>query len=89
MLVDEVWTALWRDGEGTREAECNCPTDSLVRVRPHDWSHVGTCEIRRGVRPLLCMECAEQRMGRQITVDDLAPCVGNYPTFVMLSRSRG
>lgn len=35
---------------------------------------------------LLCLECVERRLGRELTVDDLSPCIENYSTYVMLHR---
>lgn len=32
---------------------------------------------------LLCITCAELRLGRRITLDDLLPCVGNSFTFYL------
>jgi hypothetical protein len=46
-------------------------------------------EVRHIFTPadFLCLECAEKRLGRQLTLDDLQPCIGNYAHFVMQSRA--
>lgn len=37
-------------------------------------------------RGLLCIEHTEQRLGRQLTIEDLSDCVGNAFTFLLWDR---
>lgn len=37
---------------------------------------------------ILCIGCAEKALGRQITIKDLRPCLGNQFTLLMYDRLR-
>jgi hypothetical protein len=41
---------------------------------------------RKTKKSLLCMECTETLLGRQLTIDDLKDCPANRPTIVMIER---
>jgi len=98
-LRDEVWAQAWGafaagvdDGQtGHREPVCSTPLQcsQLDQSLPNDqMRHVARCEINRGLRHLLCLECAERALGRQLTLDDLEACGGNYAHYVMQTRLR-
>ena len=87
MLEDALWAQIapgigpdcvcgHRLAEHTRgPGACACGDSACLCLR-----------ARPGSRDVLCLECAELRLGRVIKVDDLSPCIGNYATYVMLSR---
>lgn len=79
MLEDAVWEAIWSAGAPRADRRCNC--EAWERYRGPIRGHTKQQAHWQGVaprRPLLCLECAERRFGRTLTVDDLLPCTGNY-----------
>lgn len=92
MLRDLVWTVAWNafcESEPhlmpSRQLTCSRP---LLCAQLVDSRHAAQCEMTTGrLRQLLCLECAERALGRQLTLDDLEPCVGNYAHYVMQGRA--
>lgn len=78
MLTEEVWGPI----SPRLNDLCNSCGNYHDRENParHQWSG------RNSSRDLLCLECAEKRLGRQLTLDDLFPCLGNYAQFTMQTR---
>lgn len=86
MLSDDVWFAAWEASKqlGRREVRCTCRLKPSDPIRNGD--HSVLCETRKGHKQLLCLECAERALGRQLALEDLMPCVGNYAHHVMQTR---
>lgn len=42
---------------------------------------------RMGGKKLLCFECAEHLLKRELRLTDLLDCAANYATFVMVRRA--
>lgn len=87
-LRDDLWESAWRcfvalHSEGQmpmRDIRCTCATD-IGR-------HAAGCEqVTLTPRALLCLECAERALGRELALADLQPCVGNYAHYVMQVRA--
>lgn len=101
MLTDPVWTECWSLFRAAvaaatmpeRERRCTsrtCADDPHPRPEGFPQRHRAPCElaVEGELRQLLCLECAERALGRQLDADDLAPCVGNYGPRMMLDRLR-
>lgn len=95
-LADGLWGEVWErylrmHAEGLvhqRPLHCICSQRPSPDGRRPGVDHAYNCEVSRGrVRPLLCLECAERVIGRQLTLEDLESCVGNYAHFVMQTRA--
>lgn len=87
MLQDELWATIKPDISNApclcgREMEAHWEEETRVRNLFDDCKY-----YRPSKKDLLCFECTEKRMGREITVDDLLPCGGNYATYVMMTRN--
>lgn len=88
MLRNSVWVEIWYSKPHTttpRRCDCDAWSRDMQRFRPGRRVLVGAvmhwerCDVARDDRrPLLCLECAEARLGRRIAVADLMPCIGNY-----------
>lgn len=94
LLHDDLWDRLWLSVSPKAPRRCTCALwdkESVHKARgrrvDHDGSpHWQACDLIKPRRPLLCLECAEQRLGRQIGLLDLKPCLGNYHAFVAVVR---
>ena len=93
MLHDELWAQIWATA-AKREPTCNCA--AWLDYTPHRrWQghpsegHDRRCERTAGLGEFLCIACVERTLGREITLDDLLPCLGTAATFLMVSRLRG
>lgn len=93
MLVDEVWLEAWgKWGVAVRNGampirELTCTNQFWCGLNAV--KHSKRCEITRGEpRQLLCMECAEKALGRELELRDLYACVGNVPLWIMVRRAR-
>lgn len=71
MIHDELWAKI-----------TPYPNDTPREVRD---ALIGD-GLRKGINDLLCFECAEARLGRQLTVEDLLPCGTNYMIMVFTTR---
>lgn len=85
----------WRDKGYAGCRICNS-TSTCPMLEDHIWKQISpggspACRVDGVAVPrvpdLLCLECAETRLGREITVNDLYPCAGNYAFAVMLNRT--
>lgn len=72
MLHQDLWKQVW-------SAFCHANARGEM---PRIYEHRATALTNQ----MLCMECAERALGRQLTLDDLLPCMGNYPHYVMQVR---
>lgn len=91
-LTDELWGQLWRSQQPAAPRRCNCVRWSGYRRLTHRVAvgsemHWHLCDLARPHRrPLLCLECAERRLGRRLSLADLKPCLGNYHVAVETVR---
>lgn len=90
-LHDSLWRALWIESQWRLQPlGCTCGAENPevpAKWRPTGEDHHQICELRRGRREMLCLECAEQALGRRLTLGDLLPCMGNYAHYVMQVRA--
>lgn len=98
-LHDALWLMVWELRPPKAPRRCNCwdwdqqgshsAKGPRVSVGPE--THWRTCDVARAPRrrELLCLECAEVRLDRQLTLLDLKPCLGNYHTFAEVHRLAG
>ncbi len=76
----------WRE-HGHECADCkNAATCPMLEDEV--WEPIAPAKNEHG-HSLLCLHCAEKRLGRPIVLADLAPCVGNYATYAMVRRALG
>lgn len=78
MLNTETWDATFA---AAPKAPATCMCHEGVRGRHHT-----RCGLGDRPHKLLCLDCAEKALGREITVEDLSPCIANYATYVLVSR---
>lgn len=71
MLCDDVWYVVWGRARAAGAPE-------------------GRVKLHRGPaqreRQLLCMECAERMLGREMILDDLEDCIGNLAIRLWVGR---
>lgn len=79
-LQDDLWRRVW-----ATFVECAIVVDWPTRSGDLERiiEHRGTSLTNQ----MLCLECAERVLGRELTLDDLLPCVGNYAHYVMQRRA--
>jgi hypothetical protein len=91
-IADDLWQRISPANEIRAEFCAHCdhhtdhhyptPTNTYVRC-----CNDCTCPRFEVQHDMLCFECAEKRLGRLFTLDDLQPCVGNYAPYVMQQRA--
>lgn len=96
-LHDALWLMVWEAQEPRAPRVCNCADWERLgarsprgpRVSVGADMHWRACDVVRAPfrRQLLCLECAEGRLGRRLTLLDLKPCVGNYHAFAAVQRA--
>lgn len=90
-LYDELWMKVWVKFLTMHEAGhmqmrmLRCSDRRCDEL--HESRHTGRCEMTtQRPRQLLCLECAEKVLSRELSLDDLYPCMGNYAHYVMQQR---
>lgn len=89
-LEDSLWNALWSLAKPLAPRRCNCdkwrpPAYAKIRgiqVLRGFGMHWERCDLIAPRRPLLCLHCAERRLGRRLSLEDLSPCMSNYHVAV-------
>lgn len=65
---------------------CGTSNVNTPMLKNEVWAVVTAAYPRDTVRDLLCLECTEKALGRQVQLDDLMDCLGNQYTHIAVTR---